>query len=105
MIDIQPYLKRYIEYITENKRFLKKDDRFVFLKSVINSALLPALLEVLLCVINDVELLLKLYCFHLLSISARWISSVYADRAQTMQKVCRYDQKQKNLVVVHKFDH
>ena len=38
-------------------------------------------------------------------VNARWISSVYADRAQTMQKVCRYDQKQKNLVVVHKFDH
>ena len=38
-------------------------------------------------------------------VNARWISSIYADRAQTMQKVCRYDQKQKKLVVVHKLDH
>ena len=29
-IDIQPYLKRCFEYLTENKKFPKKGDRFVF---------------------------------------------------------------------------
>ena len=33
----------------------------MFLKSVIDSALLPAMLEFLLCVINDVEALLKIF--------------------------------------------
>ena len=33
----------------------------MFLKSVIDSALLPAMLEFLLCVSNDVEALLKIF--------------------------------------------
>ena len=37
--------KRYFEYLTENKTFPKKNDRFVFLKSVINSALLRTIRE------------------------------------------------------------
>ena len=49
------------EYLTEKKKFLKKDDRFVFLKSVINLAFLPAILEFSLCLINDVGSLHKLF--------------------------------------------
>ena len=45
LIDVQAYLKQYFEYFTENKTFPKKDDRFMFLKSVINLALLPAIIE------------------------------------------------------------
>ena len=56
LVDIQPYLKQYFEYLTENKKFPKKDDRFVFLKLIINLAIL----EFSLCDINDVEPLLKL---------------------------------------------
>ena len=52
LIDIQPYLKLFLEHLTENKKFPNQDNRFPFLKSVINPALLPAVLEFSLCVIT-----------------------------------------------------
>ena len=61
IIEIAPYLKRYMDFLVKEKKVPKKDDRFVRIKLFLADPVSPAILQFALSIMKELESFLELF--------------------------------------------